>query len=145
MKKIRTNASLEHETSLRKHIGFSIKDKDIYCWASNDTLKQWCQVAKDWSERKPLGQDQLKILSVYPMIHSILNNDLDRVKKIVEMTGGQCIFGKDNSVTNHLTHVETADARSLVNQQYGFCLSTWSVEPSKRTLSTLQALVPLAF
>ena len=74
------------------------------------------------------------------MIHSILNNDLDRVKKIVEMTGGQCIFGKDNSVTNHLTHVETADAQGLVNQQYGFCLSTWSVEPSKRTVIHIASL-----
>ena len=138
--KLERTQVLSMRPSLKKHIGFSIKDKDICCWASNDTLKQWCQAAKDWSERKPLGQDQLKILSVYPMIHSILDNDLDRVKKIVEMTGGQCIFGKDNSVTNHLTHVETADARSLVNQQYGFCLSTWSVEPSKRTVIHIASL-----
>ena len=123
---------------LKNHFGFALDQRKglvVDSWGCNDILKQWCIALQASSSYNSLNKTNLKLFSIYPLINAILNGDLSRVQDIMGMTNNKYFNEIDLRSTNHLINVEDGDdAQSLVNQQDGFCLSTWPVEPTKRTI-----------
>ena len=89
-----------------------------------------------------MKQNRMKLFTVYPLIHDIVNSNLSRVQEIMGASENKYFDEMDLRSTNHLINISNeTDARSLANQQDGYCLSTWPVEPTNRSILHIASTV----
>ena len=130
---------------LKNQLGFSLERRPGISgnsWSCNNIVYQWCSAIHKSNSYGTLKQNRMKLFTVYPLIHDIVNSNLSRVQEIMGASENKYFDEMDLRSTNHLINISNGtDARSLANQQDGYCLSTWPVEPTNRSILHIASTV----
>ena len=71
---------------LKNQLGFSLERRPGISgnsWSCNNIMYQWCSAIHKSNSYGTLKQNRMKLFTVYPLIHDIVNSNLSRVQEIM--------------------------------------------------------------